>query len=68
MEMPRVQSQLHKQLALWFLVSYLTSVGLDFSIYKMGLIIIIPTLKGVHIKHLVFTRSDDDDSDAVCRA
>lgn len=45
-EMPRVQSQLHKQLALWFSVSYLTSVGLDFSIYKMELIIIIPTSKG----------------------
>lgn len=46
MAMSRVQFQLHKQLALWFSVSYLTSVGLDFAIYKMRLIIITPTLKG----------------------
>lgn len=44
-KMPGIKSQIQKQPGLWFSVSCSTSGGLNFSIYKMGLII-IPTPQG----------------------
>lgn len=39
-KMPEIKSQIHKPPGLWFSVSCSTAGGLNFSIYKMGLIII----------------------------